>query len=267
MKRGQNGFTLLELAIVLLIIALVAGAILGARSVVRTSQLQAMLGEYDAYLKAVKEFQDKFLALPGDMKNAENMWGPDTSCPNTPSSSTPHIATCNGDGNGTIGTSDTSGNPGNSTEWFRAWQQLSDAGLISATFTGTPGSGGIYEARPGLNVPASAVAGAGWMLYYYSQLATNASLWGDQYGHIMVLGGFTPGSKAQAPVLTATEALSVDQKIDDGNPGLGIVRAYRNQANCTNDTGTSTTGSPISQAYISSSSAVPGCSLIFLMRF
>ena len=98
MKHKQPGFTLLELAIVLIVIALVAGFILGARSVVRTSQLQTMLGEYDANLKAIKEFQDKFLALPGDMNNAESMWGTDTSCLSTFSSSTPHVATCNGNG-------------------------------------------------------------------------------------------------------------------------------------------------------------------------
>ena len=260
MKHKQPGFTLLELAIVLIVIALVAGFILGARSVVRTSQLQTMLGEYDANLKAIKEFQDKFLALPGDMNNAESMWGTDTSCLSTFSSSTPHVATCNGNGTGTIGTSDNSGNLGSSTEWFRAWQQLSDAGLISSAFTGTPGSGGVYESRPILNVPGSAVAGAGWTLFYYSQVVTNANLWGDQYGHIMVLGGFAPGGRAQAPVLTAAEALSVDQKIDDGNPGFGIVRAYR--GGCTQDSNSQT-----SQVYVPNASAAPACSLIFLMRF
>jgi len=263
MERKQHGFTLIELAVVLVIIGLIVGSVLAIQSIVRVSQLHKMLEEYNANVEALKEFQDKFLALPGDMKGIagytpEDMWGQDASCPNTPSTTVAHIATCNGDGLGTIGNSDASG----STEWFRAWQQLSDAGFIPGSFTGTPGSGGGQEARPGQNVPASAVSGAGWTLYYYSQIADGPNLWGDQYGHIMVLGEFTPGGITMSPALTAVEALSIDQKIDDGNPGLGIVRAFRNTG-CTTDT-----GSQASQVYnTNGGSTVPACSLIFLTRF
>ena len=264
MKHSQSAFTLIELGIVLTIIALIAGGIIGAQSIVRASHLQAMLGEYDAYSKAVKEFQDKFLALPGDMNNAESMWGSDAGCPNTPTTTILHSATCNGDGGGTIGTSDTSGNLSNSTEWFRAWQQLSDAGLITGTFTGTIGSGGAMESRIGQNVPASSADGAGWTLFFYNQIADNANLWGDQYGHLMTLGAFKAANPTQSPAFTTAEAVSIDQKIDDGNPGLGIVRAYRSalQPGCTTDSGTQA-----SQAYVSSTSSSRVCSLVFLMRF
>ena len=67
----QTGFTLLELSVVLIIIALVAGGIVVGQSLIRSATLRSVMGEYDHYLKAVQEFQDKYLALPGDMPNAE----------------------------------------------------------------------------------------------------------------------------------------------------------------------------------------------------
>ena len=266
MKNQQcsHGFTLLEMSIVLVIIGLVVGSIVAGQSMIRSSQLQTMLGEFDANLKAVKEFQDKFLALPGDMNNAESMWGSNATCPATASGVTPHVATCNGDGNGTIGSSDTAATLTNSREWFRAWQQLSNAGFITAQLTGTPGSGGVQEARVGQNVPSSSVRAAGWTLLYYSQIADNTFLWGDQYGHVLAYGGFLANNMTLSPVLTSAEALAIDQKIDDGNPGMGIVRAYRTAflPNCTiNDT------TQLAQTYAKTGSTAFNCSLMFLMRF
>jgi prepilin-type N-terminal cleavage/methylation domain-containing protein len=258
----EQGFTLLEMSIVLTIIGLVVGAIFASMSLIRSSHLQSMLGEYSAYVKATKEFQDKFLAFPGDMNNAESMWGSDAACPATPVSTTPHVATCNGDGNGTIGSSTTAAVLSNSREWFRAWQQMADAKFIDTQYAGTPGSGAVTEVVPGQNVPKSIISG-GWTLLYYSQIATNASLWGDQYGHVMMFGGFVAGNINTAPVLTVNEALAIDQKMDDGNAGLGIVRAWRSAVlpSCTTDTGTQA-----SQAYVSSSSETRVCSLVFIMR-
>lgn len=269
MKHPKNGFTLLELSIVLTIIGLIVGSIFAAQTMIRASHLQTMLGEFDAYLKATNEFQDKYISLPGDMKGniggtPENMWGSDTTCPATASTTTPHIATCNGDGNGTIGSSDFNGTLSNTREWFRAWQHLSNAGFVGQLFTGTPGSGGVSEARIGQNIPGSSVSGAGWTLLYYNQTTTNTFLWGDQYGHVMVLGAFLATNMTLSPILTSGEALAIDQKIDDGNPGMGIVRAYRTAflpLCTTNDT------SQTAQTYSSSTSNAKVCSLMFLTRF
>jgi len=267
--NASRGFTLLEMAVVMVIVGLIIGGIFAAQSMIRSSHLQNMLGEYDAHVKAIKEFQDKYLSLPGDMSGnigarPEDMWGADTSCPATASTATPHIATCNGDGNGSIGTSDFSGNLSDSREWFRAWQHLSNAGFMPTPFSGTPGSGGATEARIGINVPASNVSGAGWTVYFYSLTTTNAFLWGDQYGHVLSLGGFAASDRTLAPVLSPSEALAVDQKIDDGYPGMGIVRAYRTAylpACTTNDTSQS------AQAYNNNGSNSRACSLMFLTRF
>lgn len=270
MKNVRSGFTLLELSIVMTIIGLVVGAIFAAQAMIRAAHLQTMLGEYDAYVKATKEFQDKFLSLPGDMSGnigatPEIMWGTDAGgCPGTPTSTVPKVATCNGDGNGTIGSSTTAAVLSNSNEWFRAWQHLSNAGFVGTKFTGTRGSGSASEARIGVNIPGSSVAGAGWTLLYYNQIADSTFLWGDQYGHVMAFGEFLANNMTLSPTLTAVEALAVDQKIDDGKPGMGIVRAYRTAflPLCTiSDT------SQLLQDYANTGSNAKVCSLMFLTRF
>jgi len=200
------------------------------------------------------------------MNNAESFWGSDTSCPTTSTNTTPKTATCNGDGNGRIGASSTAGviDTTYAYEWFRAWQQLADAGLIEGRFTGVKESATNGDAGIGLNVPTAKLdIKAGWTLYYFLNTATTTTLWGDQYGHILALGGNTT-SVTNAPVLLPEDALSIDSKMDDGLPGLGNVRARRTavEANCTtNDS------AQASATYNSSYKTAAACSLLFLPGF
>lgn len=264
MRRKDGGFTLLEFSIVIVVVGFVIAGILMARTMIRSAQLQNALAEYDTYVKAINEFRDKFVMLPGDMNNAESMWGSDTTCPTTPVSLVAHIATCNGDGNGTIGSSDTAATLSNTREWHRAWQQMYDGGFISGKFTGTVSAGGVAEVVPGQNGAGSHISGAGWSLLFYLQTADNANQWGDKYGHIMTLGGFSAASFTTNPIIAPGEALAIDLKVDDGKPGTGIVRTWRTGLlpNCTiND---------ISQAgatYNQLNNSQQSCSLIFLLGF
>jgi prepilin-type N-terminal cleavage/methylation domain-containing protein len=67
MSTGKNkGFTLVELAIVLVIVGLLISGILVAQSMINTTRIQAFgrqIGQYDA---AIANFQDKYKGLPGD---------------------------------------------------------------------------------------------------------------------------------------------------------------------------------------------------------
>lgn len=263
MKHRRSAFTLLEMVVVLTIVALIAGGVVGARSMLRNAQIRTAVGEYDAYLKSIKEFQDKYQALPGDMNTATTLWGTDPlGCPNNTYSATPKTRTCNGDGNGRIGASTIAGVLSSTTEWWRAWQHLSNAELIDGAFTGVPGWGGGVEANIGLNVPASKLDGGGWTLFYLL-MTSDGALWGDQYGHVLTLGKAFPsgGTYTIGAILTPTEALSLDQKIDDGAPGTGKIRPFRTSvlADCTaNDT--SKTAATYKTSYTSQA-----CSLLFIL--
>ena len=155
-----------------------------------------------------------------------------------------------------------------SYEWFRAWQQLADAGFIQGSFTGAPGSGGTNEAVIGTNVPASAVLGAGWTLLYFlfpsnGSAEDSSLLWRDNYGHILTLGGFSSNSYTHAPVLKPEDAYALDLKIDDGMPGTGKVRAWRTGTLTSCTTGDT---SQSAQTY-SSNNTIQACSLVFLLGF
>lgn len=246
MCAAQRGFTLLELSLALLIIALLAGAVLGTQTLIRQSELRNMIGEYGSYQKAIGEFQDKYLALPGDMLNATTTWGTDSGdggCPNNSYSATVQIATCNGDGNGRIGVSTTVGVLSTPTEWWRAWQHMANAGMIDGRFTGRRGSAATDHAVIGTNAPASKLSPGGWTLLFYLQTATDANLWGDSYGHILQFGAATASSFTRGPIFTPSDALEVDTKIDDGMPGTGKMRSWRAgiSNNCTTDTTVQTT--------------------------
>lgn len=247
---------------VIVVIALLGSGILVAQTLIRTAQLNRILSEYDSYVKAFSEFHEKYLAYPGDMNNAESYWGSDAACPNTPSNTAPKIATCNGNGDGKVGDSDTSGNLSNSREWFRAWQQMGNANFLADKFTGAPGNGGVAEAAPPFNVPETGENGAGWTLHYL-QLQVNGALWADQYSHVIDLGQFAVGNRTITPFLTGSEALALDAKVDDGKPGRGYVRAWRTSvlASCTNND-----VSQDAQAYVTTGTART-CSMVFLMPY
>ena len=262
--KHKSGYTLLEMSIVLVIIGIAIGGIFIAQTLIRSSYLNRVLEEYDTYIKSTKEFQDKFLAYPGDMTNAEAMWGTDPGgCPNSPSSTTPKIATCNGNGDGKIGDSTATGTLSNQREWFRAWQQLSDASLIDNQYTGIPGSGGVAEAVPMVNVPSSSMSGAGWTIHYFQMVGANTGLWADQYSHMLDFGVRVTADRTIGPVLSPTEAIAMDTKVDDGKPGRGMIRAWRTSVlpNCTSSDTTQD-----AQAYNTTTTAQV-CSLVFLLSF
>ncbi len=266
MIAKNKGFTLVELSVVLVIIGLLVAGLFVGTSLIRSAELREVIGEYDRYTKAIKEFQDKYQAFPGDMSNAETVWGSDATCPTTATNTTIKIATCNGDGNGRIGASTTAGvlDTTYSYEWFRAWQQLSNAGLLDTKFTGVKESATNGDAGIGLNVPQSKLSEkSGWTLYYFLQTATDTNLWGDNYGHVFSFGGNTTGITS-APVLSPDNAYSIDQKIDDGLPGRGIIRARRTvtEANCTTSDTTQDAAT-----YNSISTTNMQCSLLFILGF
>jgi len=252
MKKA--GFTLIEISIVLLIIGLLIGGTLVGESLIRTSQLNAVISEVTQFQQGFKDFQARYNALPGDMVNATDSWGAEAACPATIYTASPHILTCNGDGDGQIGAAS-----GSYYELFRAWQQLSNAAMIKGSFNGIKGSGASgYESLPGINVPKAKLdSGA------YSLFNTLATLPGTNWpltGHVLVLGSALTNDITRMAALRPSEALALDTKIDDGLPGYGKVVTQR-VVNCITD---------VNDATLSKYNATNNgifCNLVFTMGF
>ncbi|MDI3515588.1 MAG: hypothetical protein PWP40_2817 [Rhodocyclaceae bacterium] len=126
MKHPQNGFTLVEIAIVLLVIGLLLGGVLKGQELIDSAKAKNLAQDLRGIPAMVHAYQDKFRALPGDDPAAvRHLCIGGEAC------------TVVGDGDGVIeGTwDDTSG-----AETLRFWQHLRLANLMTgSTDTDDPG--------------------------------------------------------------------------------------------------------------------------------
>ncbi len=211
-KSGVNfGFTLVEMAIVLLIIGLMAGGIMTGQNLIKQARLRAVISEQDSVKQAINAFKIKFNYLPGDFKDAYNYWG--SKCADT-------SYECNGNGNGKI---EAIGGNESKLEIYRFWQHLNLAGIYPGSFTGKGKASGteIMEAYIGENIPASKMKLVGMSVIYNSKEHNYTS---EIYtGNILIFGGVVPSDIAAKPMFSTQDAYTIDQKIDDGMPTSGIV--------------------------------------------
>ncbi len=242
MKHKNNGYTLVELSVTLVIIALLIGGIIFGKSLIRNSELRAITSEYASYVQAIGNFRDKYQALPGDFAAASSVWSGIT----------------NGDGDGLI-TVNVAGT--RLDEQFLAWQHLAKSEFIKGNFTGTAGSAGVRDRVVGTNIPTSQLANAGWGLISVTLTDIAGGYGAISYiapdippNHVLWLGGgsITGTADFQKAVLTGAEAKDIDTKSDDGLPYTGkIVVQYIDDDSCASAT-----------AYTANSSTI-ACSVIF----
>jgi len=64
--NSQSGFTLVEIAIVLIIIGLLIGGIIKGQAMIKNAKVKRLVGDVDGMRAAVLTYQDKFGMLPGD---------------------------------------------------------------------------------------------------------------------------------------------------------------------------------------------------------
>ena len=70
MRSQQSGFTLVEIAIVLVIIGLLLGGILKGQELINSAKVKNMANDFRTIPTYIYAYQDKFKALPGDDRTA-----------------------------------------------------------------------------------------------------------------------------------------------------------------------------------------------------
>ncbi len=65
-KRNQKGFTLVEIAIVLVIIGLLLGGVLKGQEMIESSRIKSVVGDLNGVSAAYNTYFDRFRAIPGD---------------------------------------------------------------------------------------------------------------------------------------------------------------------------------------------------------
>ena len=74
MKTRQTGFTLVEIAIVLVIIGLLLGGILKGQEMITQAKIKNVVNDFNGITAAMNSYQDRYRALPGDDLNAATRW-------------------------------------------------------------------------------------------------------------------------------------------------------------------------------------------------
>ena len=70
MKTAQKGFTLVEIAIVLVIIGLLLGGILKGQEMITQAKIKNVIADFSGISAAYHGYQDRYRAIPGDDPNA-----------------------------------------------------------------------------------------------------------------------------------------------------------------------------------------------------
>ena len=73
-KRHQTGFTLVEIAIVLVIVGLLLGGILKGQEMIAQARIKNIVNDFNGVTAAYFAYMDRYKAVPGDDVNASARW-------------------------------------------------------------------------------------------------------------------------------------------------------------------------------------------------
>jgi prepilin-type N-terminal cleavage/methylation domain-containing protein len=209
-SRQESGFTLVELAVVMVIIGLLIGGILKGQELIANAQVTATIAQLKGFEAGITTFRDKYGQLPGDMNNGGARLN---NC-------TGNCAGNGGTGDGRIGGLDSVlvAHPANS-ENMRAFYHLSAAGLIQGVIV----NGAM---RFGEGVPA-AKAGGGFRIGYDNDGGGIGGLANFRPGHFLTISNQPTGAIAGGNgILPGSQAGQIDRKLDDGRSRQGSVGAF-----------------------------------------
>jgi prepilin-type N-terminal cleavage/methylation domain-containing protein len=223
MRPPTQGFTLIELSIVLVIIGLIVGGVLVGQDLIRAAEVRATIAQIEKYNTAVNTFQGKYNALPGDLNGATATAFGFAARGTNPGQ---------GDGNGVIegynGTTNIGQVQGGETLSF--WVDLSvgnpatpmNINLIDGSFSTyllpTTAAPAITAANISSYMP-QAKLGRGNYVYVYSNGGIN------YYGIAALTTTATTGVVVATPTMSVQQAYNMDKKMDDGFPSTGNVTA------------------------------------------
>lgn len=205
--RSQAGFTLVELAVVMIIIGLLIGGVLKGQELITNAQITSTIAQVKGVEGATSTFRDMYNAIPGDLTNPTVRLNSCTAAP------------CNRAGNGNGRITETPGAAAAaSTEALTFWAQLNAADLFS-------GVDGTANLAWGQGLPEASIGG-GFTVGFTADGTLTASTGGvARGGHYLSLRG-GPGIVAVGnAALSASQAARIDRKMDDGSANGGSVRA------------------------------------------
>ena len=211
--KREDGFTLVELSIVLVIIGLIIGGILAGQDMIRAAEVRSTIAQIEKFNTSVNTFRDKYAYIPGDMNSIKaGEFGFETRTG----------AVGHGDANGRLeGCAAGAVVFGCETALF--WRDMAQVGLVgedmnyatdalanaAAIITGPELPDFIPEASLGRGNFFNVFNAAGINYYQLTGVSDIAAT----------------GAQTLVNALTPQESENIDNKMDDGRPLTGVVRA------------------------------------------
>ena len=191
MKQAQKGFTLVEIAIVLVIIGLLLGGILKGQEMITQAKIKNVMADMSGVSAAMYGYQDRYKALPGDDVKATRWTG----------------ATA-GNGDGVIVGKYQDADATKESMLF--WNHLRLAGFVSGTGATNPFN--AVSGKMGVQTGDGSGANPGGVL---GETATT-----KQFLGLIMCSANLPDKIA----------ISVDAQMDDGDGTKGSIRAMKQTA-------------------------------------
>lgn len=224
---NKSGFTLVELAIVIVIIGFIVAGVAAGSSLINQAQIRSVISDFRNIQVSYNNFVGTYNAVPGDMVNAFSYW--DTRCAESDGS-------CNGNGDGVLQTCLTDYGI---TESRKAYKHLALAEMINLnppqiTDSEDYRSGGLSSVIRGTTHIPSKVSGGMYFFqgsfncndgfsWMFSNFLTELPWKNESRVNTVYLSKSKRNSsfgdsdaEPTAGALKAEDAFVIDQKIDDG---------------------------------------------------
>jgi hypothetical protein len=231
-SKQISAFTIVELAIVISVIALIISGVFISRQLVQTAKIANLAADMNKYRISLLGFENQYQFLPGDMPIADQIFDYDTVSGTSDFCLT--SSKCNGNGDGLITSESSAG--AHHREITHAWQHLHLAGYLDVAYEGQAKGDTAVKCTAGITCPTSNIAKKSSMFFYTYTPQAASIICGDTSTDVVTTENLTllnlgkestssihPAGIGDDAILTPIIAYYFDKKIDDGMPATGFV--------------------------------------------
>lgn len=213
--KSNSGFTLVEVAMVIVVAAFIIGMSLQAVELIRMARVKATASQIKEIKSVTDMFWDKYNALPGDIQNPSNFL---SNCAAAPCSTNGDNAV---DANNRVSLNNNPADDPTGTEGERFFLHLRAADMYTKI---NPANGAVWGGfYPETPIRGNGITAGSYLVNpgaaFGGTIVDNTNL---PLGLYLNIQGGTPA--APTAEIDADYVAAIDRALDDGTPDRGIMR-------------------------------------------